>query len=126
MVRKPKPKPTPHAPPPQITRVDVLIRGGESLSDAIDCTQSSVLNLAIGEWDPVAQITFQMSADGETFYNLFWENGAEVIMTVWPNTAYVLTGAWRDSIRWMKIRSGVHNGPVPQSADRIIKLGVVA
>ena len=122
MARKEKPR----APPPQIERIDVLIRGGEALSDAVDCSQVNVLNIAFDEWEPIAQITFQISADGETFYNLFWENGQEIVMTVWPNTAYVVTGAWRDSIRWLKIRSGVHNGPVPQTADRIIKLGAVA
>ena len=39
------------APPPQITRVDVLIRAGTAISDAIDCTQSNVLNIAFDTWE---------------------------------------------------------------------------
>ena len=70
------------APPPQITRVDVLIRAGEALSAAVDCTNSNVLNIAFDDWDPIAQISFQISADNSKFYNLCWENGKEIIMTV--------------------------------------------
>ena len=116
----------PEAPPPQISAAEVTILAGEALSGPIDCTNSNVLNIAIGEWDPIAQLTFQISADNVTYYNLFWENGQEIVMTVWPNTAYVVTGSWRESIRWLKIRSGVHNGPVPQKETRIIKLGTIA
>ena len=102
------------APPPQITRVNVLIRAGEALSDAVDCTNSNVLNIAFDDWDPIAQVSFQISADNATYSNLYWESGKEIIMTVWPNTSYVITGAWRESIRWMKIRSGSHKKPVNQ------------
>ena len=105
--------------------VPVVILGGQSLSAAIDCTNANVLNVAIGEWEPVAQLSFQISADNLTYYNLFWENGQEIVMTVWPNTAYVLTGAWRESIRWLKIRSGTSKGPVNQTETRTIRLGTV-
>ena len=114
------------APPPQINMIPVVIRAGQSISDPIDCTASNVLNVAINDWEPISQLTFQISADNNTYYDLCWENGHEVKMTVWPNTAYVLTGEWRDSIRWMKIRSGTSAGPVPQKADRTIRLGTVA
>ena len=119
-------QPTPRAPPPQITMVPVVIEAGQSLSDAIDCSDSNVLNIAIGDWDPIAVLSFQISADNVTYYDLFWENGQEIVMTIWPNTAYVVTGAWRESIRWMKIRSGVRGNPIPQTEARTIRLGTVA
>lgn len=61
-------------------------------------------------------MTFQVSVDGEKFYNLYEHDGSEVEFTVDVDSALFA------SFPYIKIRSGTSSTPVVQAAERVITL----
>ena len=72
------------------------------------------------EWDG-ANLTFQISFDNETFWDLFDDLGVEVIVACRPGTAVRMAPGMR-AIGYFKIRSGTRDHPIPQSANRNFKI----
>jgi hypothetical protein len=91
----------------------------------VDCSGATRIYLVTpAEWDG-ANITFQFSQDGTSFYDLFSRDGVEVhigmrdrLNTITELDITLLKG-------WFKIRSGMRNSPVAQAADRIFQVFVV-
>jgi hypothetical protein len=96
-----------------------LISAGESLSDGADCTNGEIVRLTMPPNWKEANITFQISSNGEFYNDLFDRHGDEVMIPVKAGTAVVLkpTGHWVVAFAYVKIRSGTRDHPVPQPED---------
>jgi hypothetical protein len=96
-----------------------FIQPGESLSDGVDCTAGEIVRLTMpGAWTP-ANISFQISSNGEFYNDLFGMDGKEIIMDIEPASAVVLKGRdWAKAYAFVKIRSGTRGFPVAQKELR--------
>jgi len=97
-----------------------IIAAGEALSGGVDCTAGAIVRLTMpAGWSP-ANISFQISTDGNGYNDLVDFDGREIIMPVVPGTA-VVVGALSEALRavaFLKIRSGSRTRPVIQDAQR--------
>ena len=103
------------------------ITNGTSLSGAIDCSAGRPSRIAMpSTWDS-ANLTFQASADGTTYNNLYDSSGNEYTVTAAASRSILLPLADFISIRYLKIRSGTSGSPVNQttSGDRVLTLVLV-
>lgn len=69
-------------------------------------------------WEPAVYLTIQGSVDGTTFYDLHNADGTEIRAAVIPGSAILLDPRSYQGITAIKLRSGLYNSPVPQTADR--------
>ena len=93
------------------------IEVGDSLSDSIDCRSGEIVRLTVpADWTP-ANLTFQISSDGNLFNDLFTTKGEEVtIHNVKPGSAIVLGAAWYGrGGGFLEVRSGSREHPVVQT-----------
>ena len=95
---------------------EIHIQTGESLSDGADCREGQIVRLTMSRlWTP-ANISFQISTDGDQYNDLVDTNGEEYVMPVVPGSAVVL-GQYANFLRaiaFIKIRSGTSENPVEQ------------
>lgn len=98
------------------------ITNGTSLSAAIYCGgQYFPCTILMPAAWTAASITFQISYDNSTFYNLYKEDGTEYALTSpAASTAIALTPGYFAGANYLKIRSGTSGTPVNQGADRIM------
>jgi hypothetical protein len=107
-----------------ITIVDgPTIPFGESLSDAADCSAGNIVRITVPQEFTPANLTFQVSSDGNLFNDLFDSKGGEVTVVAKPNTSILISEAWGRSINFVKFRSGSRDHPVVQSRDEC-KFGI--
>lgn len=90
---------------------------GESLSDEADCSAGNIVRITVPQEFTTANLTFQVSSDGNLFNDLFDSNGGEVTVVAKPNTSILISEVWGRSINFLKIRSGSRDHPVPQTRD---------
>ena len=91
---------------------------GESLSDGADCTAGDIVRITIPQEFTDANLTFQISTDGNFYNDLYDVRGQEVTVPAKPDCAIVIHGEiWGKAINWIKIRSGTAAHPVPQEVD---------
>jgi len=101
--------------------VPVAIMAGESLSAPLDCSVGEVAYVLMpGQWDG-ANLTFQVSSDGVTYWDLYDASGDEVMVGCKPGVA-VRVRAGLGGLGYLKIRSGRSADPVPQSESRNFKI----
>lgn len=100
------------------------ILSGTSLSPAVDLGGMTLGVIEVPASFEGASLTFQVSADGTTFFNLFKSDGTEYSVTVAASRAYELPIADFADIRYIKIRSGTSGAPTNTGADRV--LGLIA
>src|SRR5262245_50869034 len=101
--------------------IPTAIMAGESLSASVDVSVGeSAYVLMPGEWDD-ANLTFQVSVDNITFWDLFDELGNEVILACRPATAVRMAPGMR-AIGFFKIRSGTRDAPIAQTENRNFKI----
>lgn len=112
--------------------VTFTIAESASLSGAVDfkaCTMARIIMNpdASGTGWTTANLTFQHSADGVTYGNVYDQFGNEVTVTV-PTAAssaavtiILSPGDWWN-VRYVKIRSGTSGTAVNQAAARTIKV----
>jgi hypothetical protein len=101
-----------------------VIRAGQSLSDAIDCSAvDRIIRIIVpAEWNG-APISFQLSSDGAAWHDLFHVSpdnffGFEVIVPRPPPGACItMPPGMSLALNWLKIRSGTSSLPVPQTVD---------
>ena len=116
---------TPRAPPANFVVMTATIPAGETISSAVNIDHDQLLSVWVDDWT-TAHLTFQVSTDGITFYDLFYNIGSrEVNILLTANSACILSYDWRNSICWMRARSGIRDEPVPQEADRTISFEVM-
>jgi hypothetical protein len=90
---------------------------GESLSDAIDCSAGEIVRITVPQEFTKANLTFQVSTDGNFFNDLFDDSGKEITITAEPNTGIVIGGLWVRSVAFLKLRSGSRKSPIVQHED---------
>ena len=94
------------------------ILAGESLSDGADCSAGDIVRLTIPQEFTDANLTFQVSTDGNFYNDLYSASGDEVSIPAKPDCAIVIRNeVWGRSINFIKIRSGTRTHPVPQEED---------
>jgi hypothetical protein len=105
---------------------DIYIEAGESLSNGVDLTEGPLVRLTMSEhWTP-ANISFQISSDGELYNNLVGMDGQEKVMAVTAGSAVVLAqlGDALKAVQFLKIRSGTSTNPVPQEERRSFAVAI--
>jgi hypothetical protein len=102
------------------------ISAGQSLSNAVACITGTVTRIWMptSGWDG-GLVTFQLSYDNITFYDLFDANSKEMAYNITTGTVVYTKPFSVLSTMWMKVRSGVRTLPKVQSADRIFKIEIV-
>lgn len=80
-----------------------------------------------GVWT-TANITFQASADGVEYQNVYDQYGTELVITAAAARFILVSPSTFAGMRYLKVRSGTTGTPVSQAAERVVKLvlGTVA
>lgn len=101
----------------------VTIASGQSLSGAIDLGPYRAFAIIMPASWTTANLTFQVSADGVNYANLYDDSGNEVTVTAAASRYIIIASpAKMLGVRWAKVRSGTSGSPVTQGADRAISL----
>ena len=97
------------------------INAGESLSSVLNLSAQNVGLLRItapAAWSSNAWLTFQMSNDNTTFYDVYDYTGLLYVSRVIPNSMILVRQElWR--MAYVKFRSGSPTDPVVQTQTRI-------
>ena len=93
------------------------IAAGESLSDGADCSAGTIVRITVPQEFTQANLTFQVSSDGNFYNDLYGPDGGEVTLPAKPDTGIVVPVVWSQSINWIKFRSGSRSHPVNQAVD---------
>jgi hypothetical protein len=98
------------------------IPNGQSLSQAVYVGAAVPTGIQMpAAWD-AANITFQGSADGVTFYDVYDITGAEAVVVA-AAARYIPLGALDfNGMIYFKVRSGTTGAPVNQTAARAISI----
>jgi hypothetical protein len=97
-----------------------FIQAGESLSDALDCTDGTIVRITMpSQWTP-ANLTFAISSDGTGFNDLVDRHGDDIMVVVRPGSALVVSqyGDFLKAIAFIKVRSGTAAHPIVQTERR--------
>lgn len=103
-----------------------VITNSASLSSALDLGTNRLAQIVIPSSWTTANLTFQTSADGTTYNDLYNAGGTEISVTVGgASRAIVLAPADFISVRYLKVRSGTSGTPVNQGGQRVLTLVLV-
>lgn len=110
---------------PQPGALPVAITSGQSLSSALDLSTSDqrcgrLMALVMPAAWTAATLTFQVSADGTDYFNLYDASGNQYEVDAAASQAIILPPGDFAGFRYLKIRSGTSGTPVVQAADRTI------
>lgn len=101
-----------------------IIQAGESLSDPVDLTGGTLLRITMPkEWTD-AEVTFQISTDGDAYNDLHNYDGGEVSLPVTTGAAVLLPPDLMRGIGFIRFRSGSSSDPTPQPEQRNFALTV--
>jgi hypothetical protein len=98
--------------------LNTIIPASESLSDPIDCSGGNAVRITFPTTWTGANLTFQISTDGNGYNDLVDTDGREVMMTVVPGAAMHISAEWSYFWNFIKIRSGSSKAPVIQKEQR--------
>jgi hypothetical protein len=90
---------------------------GQSLSDGVDCSEGEIVRITVPQEFTDANLTFQVSSDGEMYNDLYKDDGDEVTISASADTTIFIGHNWVKSVAFIKIRSGTRNSPVEQDRD---------
>jgi hypothetical protein len=93
------------------------IPAGESLSSIVEIGSSSLVFIAAPLDFVDANLSFQISDDGATFYDLIDENGGEVLRAIDAGCAIPIPLELTKAVSYVRIRSGQKLNPVVQPID---------
>ena len=109
------------------TSKTVTISSGQSLSGSLDTEGYPIKGIIMpASWD-TANLTFQASVDGTNWFNLYDDNGNEVVIQAAANRAIAID-SYAGSLapfRYLKIQSGTSATPVNQTANRVLTVGLL-
>lgn len=100
----------------------VKILNGESLSNAADLRLGRLARISMPASWTTADLTFQVSKDGETYQNLFDYLDVEATAQVAASREVTVDIQPFLSVRFIKVRSGTSSVAVNQGAEREITL----
>lgn len=103
-----------------------IIRAGESVSEALDCTEGTILRLTMPALWTGANLTFLVSSDGTNYHDLVDFLGNDIAIVVVAD-ALVAMSQLSDHLDhvYFKVRSGTPKFPVEQEGDREFKVALV-
>lgn len=90
------------------------IQKGDSLSEGIDCSSGEIVRITVPQEFTDANLTFQVSSNGEFYNDLFDDEGNEITIAAQPDSGIVISARWVRSIAWLRLRSGTRDHAVPQ------------
>ncbi len=103
--------------------VPSFIASGASLTDTINLAGLRLFAIAISDEWTSADLTFQTSLDaGETWINLYDQNGVEIVAVAKGGTYVSLDPVQFAPLQYLRVRSGTSAAPVAQTADCSLKL----
>ncbi len=109
--------------------VSATIAAGGSLSGVVSFPESiddaSLVGISMPATWVSAAVTFQTSADGATFQDLYNSAGTEVSVTAVQAHNIALDPTLFAGIRHLKVRSGTGTTPVVQTGGAVVKLTVI-
>jgi hypothetical protein len=104
-----------------VTRLVVTftIPAGEFLSAGVDCSEGYLGRVQFpAAWTP-ANLSFLISHDNITYYDLVDRSGMEALLPVVAGAATMIrVEPWSTGIGWWKLRSGPRASPVKQAEAR--------
>jgi hypothetical protein len=106
------------------TRV-ATIANGESLSSAVDLQDGRAARIDMPSAWTAADLTFQVSPDGNTYTDLYEADGTEYTVTAAASRSIILPIADFLGIRYLKVRSGTSAAAVNQGAARNLTIQAV-
>lgn len=89
----------------------------ESLSDGVDCSAGTIVRITVPQEFTPANLTFQVSSNGDLYNDLFNGDGSEVTLVAKPDSTIIVGERWTRSIAFIKFRSGSRDHPVKQTRD---------
>jgi hypothetical protein len=110
---------------PTVQILDATIAAGASLSNSVDCTTKTPQLISVPPNWTAANMTFQMSGDNTTFYDVVGPDGQEIDMAAVPGTTVTVPGHWAVAAAYIKVRSGSRNFPVKQAAAATVQIALV-
>jgi hypothetical protein len=93
------------------------IARGESLSDGVDCSAGQIVRITVPQEFTEANLTFQVSSNGDLYNDLYDDGGEEITITATPDTTIFVEGLWVRSVGFLKLRSGSRDHAVEQRED---------
>lgn len=103
----------------EVEQKTATIAAAASLSDAIVVGDGEVVGLSVPALDAAA-LTFQASADGTTYRDLYDSAQVEVSLASSTGGRFIQAPAALKGAAYLKIRSGTSAVPVNQTAQRLI------
>lgn len=109
--------------PPRVSGT-VTIANGASLSDALDLVHRTLCAILMPASWTAAGLTFQGSADGVTYGNIYDADGEAALTStvVGASRLLILNPAAFVGARYVKVRSGTSGTPASQGAERVLTL----
>lgn len=107
----------------EVKTVDAVIANGAALSGIVDIGEGWVASkVLIPGAITGTKLTFQISPDGVTFYNLKTSAGAELEPAMAASDSISLGLTEFMGIRYLKLRTGTSGAPTLQAAERTLKV----
>jgi hypothetical protein len=107
-----------------ISGIVATIANGAALSGAIDLDGYTLCGIQMPSAWTTANLTFQVSADGATYADVYSDSGGEYTVTAAASRYIVLNPADFAGMRFLKVRSGTTGTPVNQGGARTMLLNV--
>lgn len=102
--------------------VGVVIAESASLSSAVELPTATLLGFIMPSAWTAADVTYQGSNDGTTWYDLHSDTAGEITSTVTAGKLISVYGYDFAACKWLRLRSGTSATPVAQVAARTITL----
>lgn len=102
--------------------VSAVIANGASLSGAVDLGRNTLVGIVMPAAWTAANLTFQVSADGVTYSDLYDNTGTEKSVTAAAGRFIFTVPADWVGIRFVKVRSGTAAAAINQGAARTLQL----
>jgi hypothetical protein len=111
--------------------LDITIPAGQALSNSVDCTAGKATGEVVAlvmpaDWNYSGGLTFQLSTDNVEWFDSYQADGIERMMAVKPGGVFALGGEFARMAKYVRLRAGTKDHPVPQAADRVFKLVVTS
>jgi hypothetical protein len=100
----------------------VTIPAGEFISSSADLTNSTLSMIMSPSGWTAANLSFLVSDDNTTFYDLIDDQGREILRPIKADCATLVPAVITQGAMHVRIRSGSRDGPIAQEADRVFKL----
>lgn len=106
--------------------ITATIANGAALSGAVNVLGREVVGIQMPSAWTAAAMTFDASADGQTYRSVVNTGGTETSYTVAASTYIVIAGGALSGMHSIKVRSGTTGTPVNQGAERLVLVVVRA